>query len=228
MRIRLQILSACVLISTLPAAWAAGGAPMSVPQMSSSHEESPQDKAKGLYNDGVRAVRKADRSQAASTQLTDAGKKSKALREAHDQYVSALAKFEQAVNLDPRMHEAWNYVGYTNRKLGNYDVALAAYERTLALQPGYPEALEYRGEAYLAMSRIADAEQAYLDLFASNRGLADKLLLAMKSWIDAQRTTAAGVDATAVNDLDKWVNERTQIAGQTAALTRAGAASSWQ
>ena len=228
MRIRLQILSACVFISTLPATWAAGGAPMSVPQMSSSREESPQDKAKGLYNDGVHAVRKADRFQAASTQLTDAGKKSKALREAHDQYASALVKFEQAVNLDPRMHEAWNYVGYTNRKLGNYDIALAAYERTLALQPGYPEALEYRGEAYLAMSRIADAEQAYLDLFASNRGLADKLLVAMRSWIDAQRMTAAGIDATAVNDLDKWVHERTQIAGQTASLTRAGVASSWQ
>jgi tetratricopeptide (TPR) repeat protein len=228
MRIRLQILSACLLVPALPAAWAAGGGAMSMPQMSSPREQSPQDKAKSLYNDGVRVVGKADKCQASSALLVDPGKKSKALREAHDLYASSLTKFMEAANLDPQMHEAWNYVGYTNRKLGNYDVALAAYERALALHPGYPEALEYRGEAFLAVNRVADAQQAYLDLFASNRGLADKLLAAMKSWIDTQRTAGTGTDATAVNDLDKWVQERSQIAGQTAALTREGTASSWQ
>jgi tetratricopeptide (TPR) repeat protein len=228
MRIRLQILSVCMLVPALPAAWAAGGGAMSMPQISSPRERSPQDQAKSLYNDGVRAVGKADKYQTSAAQLVDAGKKSKALREAHDLYASALTKFTQAANFDPNMHEAWNYVGYTNRKLGNYDVALAAYERALALHPGYPEALEYRGEAFLALNRVADAQQAYLDLFASNRNLADKLLLAMKSWIDTQRTAASGTDATAVNDLDKWVQERSQIAGQTAALTREGTASSWK
>jgi tetratricopeptide (TPR) repeat protein len=132
------------------------------------------------------------------------------------------------VKLDPNMYEAWNYVGYTNRKLGNYDIALAAYERALTLHPGYPEALEYRGEAFLALKRISDAQQAYLDLFAANRGLADKLLSAMKGWIDGQRTGVAGNDATTVDALDKWVQERAQIAGQTAALTREGAASGWR
>jgi tetratricopeptide (TPR) repeat protein len=226
MRIRL-VLSACMLVPTLPAAWAAGGAPMSMPSMSTPREQSPEDQAKSAYNDGVRDVRKADRFQDSAMQLTDARKKEKALRDAHDHYASSLTKFMQAAKLDPNMHEAWNYVGYTNRKLGNYDVALAAYERALALHPGYPEALEYRGEAFLALNRISDAQQAYLDLFASNRGLADKLLTAMKSWIDSQRT-ASGSDPTAVDALDKWVQERAQIAGQTAALTREGAASSWR
>ena len=227
MRTRL-FLASCVLVSAVPAAWAAGGAPMSMPSMSTSREQSPEDQAKSAYNDGVRDVRKADRFEASATQLSDAGKKEKALREAHDHYASSLTKFMQAAKLDPNMHEAWNYVGYTNRKLGNYDVALAAYERALALHPGYPEALEYRGEAFLALNRISDAQQAYLDLFATNRGLADRLLAAMKGWIDTQRTAASGSDATAVDALDKWVQERAQIAGQTAALTREGAASSWR
>jgi tetratricopeptide (TPR) repeat protein len=227
MRTRL-VLASCVLVATVPAAWAAGGGPVSVPSMSTSREQSPEDQAKSAYNDGVREVRKADRFQASATQLSDAGKKEKALREAHDHYASSLTKFMQAAKLDPNMHEAWNYVGYTNRKLGNYDVALAAYERALALHPGYPEALEYRGEAFLALNRISDAQQAYLDLFAGNRGLADKLLTAMKGWIDSQRAAASGSDATAVDALDKWVQERAQIAGQTAALTRDGAASSWR
>jgi len=224
------VLSACVLMSALPVAWAAGGGSMSMPRMNNAPQMmSPEDQAKSAYNDGVREVRKADKYQAAADGQTDAKKKDKALREAKEYYGSALTKFTEAVKYDPRMHEAWNYVGYTNRKLGEYDIALAAYERALALHPGYPEALEYRGEAFLALNRVADAQQAYLDLFASNRALADKLLAAMKGWVASQRTATSGAaDATAVDALDKWVQERTQIAAQTASLTRVGAASSWR
>src|ERR1700730_6781152 len=219
-------LAAFVLVAAGGAAWPAGGSPM--PSMPAAREQSPQEQAKSLYNDGIRDVHKADGFQADANQLTDAGKKDKALRKAHDHYTSSQTKFVQAVKLDPNMYEAWNYVGYTSRKLGNYDIALSAYERALSLHPGYPEALEYRGEAFLALNRISDAQQAYLDLFAANRGLADKLLSAMKGWIDGQRAGTAGNDATAVDALDKWVQERAQIAGQTAALTREGAASSWR
>jgi len=222
------VLSACVLISALPVAWAAGGGNMPMPRVNTP-QMSPEDQAKNAYNDGVREVHKADRYQAWADGQSDAKKKDKALREAKEHYTAALAKFTAAVKFDPRMHEAWNYVGYTNRKLGEYDIALAAYERALALHPGYPEALEYRGEAFLALHRISDAQQAYLDLFAANRQLADKLLTAMKGWVSTQRTTASGgADATAVDALDKWVQERAQIASQTASLTRAGAASSWR
>jgi tetratricopeptide (TPR) repeat protein len=222
------VLSACFLISALPVAWGAGGGNMPMPHTNTPQVTSPEDQAKSAYNDGVRAVHKADKYQAAADEQTDAKKKDKALREAKEHYTAALAKFTQAVQFDPRMHEAWNYVGYTNRKLGEYDTALAAYERALTLHPGYPEALEYRGEAFLALHRISDAQQAYLDLFASNRQLADKLLTAMKGWVTTQRATPSGADATAVTALDKWVQERAQIAGQTASLTRAGAASSWR
>ena len=125
------------------------------------------------------------------------------------------------------MPEAWNYVGYTSRKLGNYEDALKAYSNALLLRPGYPEAIEYRGEALLAVNRVADAQQSYLDLFASNRALANKLLESMKSWIATQRSAATSGTASSVDDLDKWVQERAQIAGQTASLTREGTAESW-
>jgi tetratricopeptide (TPR) repeat protein len=223
------VLSTCVLMSALPAAWAAGGGSMSMPRVNTPQVSSPEDQAKSAYNDGVRDVHKADKYQTSADGQTDAKKKDKALREAKEYYTSALAKFTQAVKFDPRMHEAWNYVGYTNRKLGEYQTALAAYERALVLHPGYPEALEYRGEAFLALHRISDAEQAYLDLFAANRQLADKLLTAMKGWVTTQRTAnSGGSDATAVDAFDKWVQERAQIASQTASLTRAGAASTWR
>jgi tetratricopeptide (TPR) repeat protein len=223
LRARGALLSGCLLLAAVPAAWANGGGSMSMPSMS---EQSPEDKAKSLYNQGVHDVKKADKYQTSAAELTDARKKEHALHEAQEYYSSALAKFQQAAQNDPRMPEAWNYVGYTNRKLGNYDTALTAYGQALTLKPGYPDALEYRGEAFLGLNRVADAQQAYLDLFAGDRVLADKLLAAMKSWLATQRASSSA-DTNTVNELDKWIQERTAIAGQTASLTREGAAASW-
>jgi tetratricopeptide (TPR) repeat protein len=230
MRIALQVLSACLLASGMSAGWANGGGGMSMPATPRPmpREQTPQQKAKDAYNDGVHDVKKADKAQAAAAQTTDAGKKDKAAHEAQDRYTEALAKFREATGLDATLYEAWNYLGYTNRKLGHYDEALAAYDKALTLKPGYADALEYRGEAYLALNRIPDAQQAYLDLYAGNRALAGKLLTAMKSWVADQRANAAGSHAANLDELDKWIGERAQIAGQTAALTRAGTAASWR
>jgi tetratricopeptide (TPR) repeat protein len=226
MRTALKVLSACLLAGALPPAMASGGGTMPAPSM--PRVATPEQQARDLYNDGVGAVRKADKVEAEAARATDAGKKDKATRESHDRYATALGKFEQSVQLDPQRYEAWNYVGYTSRKLGRYDDALAAYDKALALKPGYPEAVEYRGEAYLAVNRLADARQAYLDLFAGNRALAEKLLSAMKAWVATQRAAPAGDNAAGVDELDKWIQERAQIAGQTAALTRAGTAAAWR
>jgi tetratricopeptide (TPR) repeat protein len=225
MKMRMQVWSACLLVATtVPAAWANGGGPE--PEMRAPREQTPEETAKTLYNEGVHDVKKADKYQADAARLTDSKKKDRAGREAQEYYASALKRFQQAAQTNPQMPEAWNYVGYTNRHLGNYDAALSAYEQALTLRPGYPDALEYRGEAFLGLNRIADAKQAYLDLFAGNRQLADKLLVAMRGWLDGQKASAAA-DATAVGEFDKWIQERSAIAGQTAALTRDGAAGSW-
>ena len=222
MKVCVPIISTCLLMAAMPAARANGGGP----EITTPREQTPQEQAKTLYNQGVHDVKKADKYQASAAQSADAGKKDRAAREAQEYYSSALKRFQQAAQTDPQMPEAWNYVGYTNRHLGNYDAALTAYQQALTLRPGYPDALEYRGEAFLGLSRIADAQQAYLDLFAASRPLADKLLLAMRGWLDAQKASASA-DATAVGELDKWIQERSTIAGQTAALTRGGAGSSW-
>ena len=228
MRLALRLFLAALLADLSLAAFANGGGGMSMPSMPTPRAETPQQKARDAYNDGVRSVKKADKAQQTAAEATDAGKKDKAAHEAHDAYAAALTKFTEATGLDPTLHEAWNYVGYTNRKLGNYDDALAAYDKALVIKPGYPDALEYRGEAYLGLGRIPDAQQAYLDLYAGNRALAGKLLGAMKSWSAAQRSSPAGSSATNLDELDKWIQERTQIASQTAALTREGTAASWR
>jgi tetratricopeptide (TPR) repeat protein len=226
----LKVLSVSLMVTAVPLALANGGGGMSMPSpsMSMPRVETPQQKARDAYNDGVRYVKRADKAQEAAAAQTDAGKKDKATHEAQESYGSARGKFTEAVGLDPTLHEAWNYVGYTNRKLGNYDDALAAYDKALSLKPGYADALEYRGEAYLGLSRVPDAQRAYLDLYAGNRALAGKLLTAMKSWSAVQRSNAQGNSGVNLDELDKWIQERAQIAGQTAALTREGTAASWR
>lgn len=209
-------------------ALASGGGAMSMSPPSMPRVASPAEQARELYNNGVRYVTKADKADLEAARVSDGNVKERDLRESHDRYASALGKFEQAVQLDPQRYEAWNYVGYTSRKLGHYDDALAAYDKALSLKPGYPDAIEYRGEAYLAVNRLDDAKQAYLDLFAGNRKLADKLLGAMKDWVAAQRAAPAGDHAASADELDKWIQERSQIAAQTAALTRAGTATAWR
>jgi len=97
----------------------------------------------------------------------------------------------------------------------------------LSLEAGLSRrAWNIEGKHFLALNRVGDAKQAYLDLFAGNRQLADKLLAAMRGcWT---RRGFASADAAAVSDMDKWIQERSTIAGQTAALTREGTAASWK
>lgn len=229
MRPASRLMFACLLATAVPAWSNGGGGGMSMPQRMPDRprEVTPEEQAKSAYNDGVHYVKKADKAQAASLEAKDAGKKDKQAKEAQEPYARALESFKRAADLDFTLPEAWNYVGYTSRKLGHYEDALAAYDKALNLKPGYTDALEYRGEAFLAMNRISDAQQAYLDLYAGDRALAGKLLTAMRGWLTTQRASPAG---TAINldDVDKWIQERAQIAGQTASLTRAGTAASWR
>lgn len=231
MRIPVLMSSAALMLTVGSPVFASGGGMMHTTpppaQQQLPRMETPAQKAASVYNDAVRTVKKADKAQEASTAATDAGKKDKAAHEANDKYTAAHAKFNEATQIDPTMPEAWNYLGYTSRKLGNYQDALAAYEKALSLKPGYPDALEYRGEAYLGVDHVPDAKQAYLDLYPGNRALADKLLNAMKAWVATQRAAPGGASA-GVDDFDHWIQERAQISAQTASLTRAGTAASWR
>jgi tetratricopeptide (TPR) repeat protein len=211
MRIRALVILSAALLLAPPLARAIpspsldddGSAPKAAP--------SAQDSA--LYNDALKLLKKGDDLQGQA--------------DAREAYASARTKLQALVARSPQWAEAWNALGYTQRRLGSYDDALASYARALDLKPGYPEALEYRGEAYLRLNRIQDAKQAYLDLFATDRTIAATLLESMKTWLKAQRG-ATGVDAGVLTDLEQWVQERSQIATQTAALTRAGAAAGWR
>lgn len=210
MRTRATLILGCVLLSAAPLAWSipsdaldSGSAPTTA--------ASPQDTS--AYTAALVLMKQGD----------DLGSQTGA----KEAYGSARTKLQSLVGRSPQFAEAWNALGYTQRKLGAFDDALASYSKALELKPGYPEALEYRGEAFLRMNRIHDAKQAYLDLFASNRKIAATLLDSMKLYLKNPQGTKK-VDADELTDLKQWVQERSQIAAQTAALTREGAAASWR
>ena len=224
------VLTLTLLLATGTTFGAGGGSMPSgggMSNMQTREPASPEDQARDQYNAGVRLVEKADvdaTQSADPAQSVNERKQQKALAKANKNYANALKKFSRAVELQPQMFQAWNYVGYTNRKLGRYEAALEAYDRALSLKPGFPEAIEYRGHAYLGLGRLSEAKGAYLSLFSSNRKLAAQLLAGMQAWVGAHRAAPDGLD---VESFAAWVNERGTIASQTASLTREGASAGW-
>lgn len=112
-----------------------------------------------IMGDAAQAAGTDDGSSAAAVDypavkaMVDAGKYSDA--------VPLLAAMTKA---DPKNADAWNLLGYSNRKLKNYDVAAAAYETALSINPGHLGALEYQGEMYLETGKgdLAKANLAKL------------------------------------------------------------------
>lgn len=107
------------------------------------------------------------------------------------------------------MHEAYTYVGYANRKLGNHAKALEAYEQALRIFPDYPYAIEYQGQAFLGLNRIEEARFNYLRLYALNKGQAAKLLVAMRAWVAANAST--GLEGVDVGEFTEWVARRSEL-----------------
>lgn len=73
-------------------------------------------------------------------------------------YKTALGHLTQAAQKLPNDADVQNLLGYSYRKLGNYDKALEHYRAALKLDPGHRGAHEYLGELYLETNRLADAE----------------------------------------------------------------------
>lgn len=65
---------------------------------------------------------------------------------------------------DKRNPEVLNGLGYTNRKLGQFDEAIRYYQQAIALDPDYAEAREYLGEGYVTMGKLDLAKQQLAEI----------------------------------------------------------------
>jgi tetratricopeptide (TPR) repeat protein len=222
-------LTAAFAVAPFGAALAHGGGsmPSGSSGMVTATPRNTADAAKSAYNAGVRSIKKAQEYDAEAAKASTPEKAAKAHEKGQKSYHDSLGSFIDAVGADPKMYEAWNYLGFANRHLGNYEDALGAYAKALEINPNYPDAIEYRGEAYLGLNQIEDAKGAYMALFRASRPLADELMAAMHHWADARHQDAQGLSSADVEAFTKWMDERAGIAAQTASLA-IGAAQPWR
>jgi len=98
--------------------------------------------------DDSEAKKAADPNFAAAKQMVEDGK-----------YAEAIPLLEKVVAGDKENADAFNYLGYSNRQLGNHDAALTNYQAALALEPRHRGANEYLGELYLILGQLDKAEE---------------------------------------------------------------------
>lgn len=74
------------------------------------------------------------------------------------QYRKAIGILEKLVAKNPRNADAYNYLGYSHRELGEYDKAKGYYAKALDLYPNHRGANEYLGQLYLKTGDKAGAK----------------------------------------------------------------------
>jgi tetratricopeptide (TPR) repeat protein len=143
---------------------------------SGSKEKTPEEtasdnarKATSAYNDGVRKMEHADQVGLKGDATYAYNYRSASDGKVRHEYEQAVEDFEKAIKLSPTMKEAHNNLGYCYRKLGKLNASLSAYDKAIALDANFAQAREYRGETYLALDRLpeAEAELAFLQKLKS-------------------------------------------------------------
>ena len=74
-------------------------------------------------------------------------------------YNRAIELLQKVVAGDSQNADAWNYLGFSQRKLKKFDQALGAYQKALAIDPEHRGANEYLGELYLRTGNLAKAKE---------------------------------------------------------------------
>ncbi len=202
---RTHLISALAILALAPAAWAVpDGGGMMGGRGGAAANQDPKEAAKTSFKtgfDGVQAVAKleleAQAMPAIASQYRDTAKAG--LSKARD-------NFRKAVAADPEMKESWNMLGFTSRKLGDYQESLKAYEKALALSPNYPEAIEYRAELYLLTGRLDQTKEAYATLLKLEPSYAGVLKTSMQDFLKSKQAFPASVKPKESEDFAKWVS----------------------
>ena len=101
-----------------------------------------------LYDDAVKLVKRAGKLE-----------KKENLDKAKKLYVQAFSKLEKAYQSDKKNPDILNYMGFTTRKVGNFDQAEKFYLEGLKIKPNHNGINEYLGELYVQTDRIDKAKE---------------------------------------------------------------------
>ena len=114
----------------------------------SAGSDSSEDTKSNYYNDAKKLVKQAGKFE----------KKEKADK-AKKLYTQAFKKLEKAYSSDSKNPDILNYLGYTSRKIGNFDQAEKFYLKGLSIKPDHNGINEYLGELYVQTDRIDKAKE---------------------------------------------------------------------
>ena len=85
--------------------------------------------------------------------------KKEKLDKAKKLYAEAFSKLEKAYKSDKKNPDILNYMGFTTRKVGNFDQAEKFYLEGLKIKPNHNGINEYLGELYVATNRLDLAKE---------------------------------------------------------------------
>ena len=115
---------------------------------SSSSSSGSENSKESLYDDAVKLVKRAGK-----LEKKDKTEKAKKL------YTQAFKKLEKAYKSDKKNPDVLNYMGFTTRKVGNFDKAEKYYLEGLKINPNHNGINEYLGELYVQTNRIDKANE---------------------------------------------------------------------
>ena len=113
-----------------------------------SDSSSSSSNETSLYEDAVKLVKRAGKFE-----KKEKNKKAKKL------YTEAFNKLEKAHKSDKKNPDILNYMGFTSRKVGNFDQAEKFYLKGLNIKPNHNGINEYLGELYVQTNRIDKANE---------------------------------------------------------------------
>jgi tetratricopeptide (TPR) repeat protein len=204
---RIHLISALAVLALAPAAHAIPDAngnlvdPAAAAAPDLSNDGAMQ--ARLQYNLGFETFQKTTELEMAGASFTGAKARDNA-QAVSDGFRKARDNFRSAAAAEPTMKEAWNMVGYTSRRVGDYEESLAAYDKALALAPDYPEAIEYRAELFLLTGRLAQVRDAYAVLQKFSPSYAATLKTSIKDFLKSRKPLPAAVQPAEREAFAAW------------------------
>ncbi len=114
----------------------------------SAGSDSSDDSKSNYYDEAKSLVKRAGKLE--KKEKTDKAKKL---------YSQAFKKLEKAYSSDKKNPDILNYMGYTSRKIGNFEQAEKFYLTGLKIKPDHNGINEYLGELYVQTNRIDKANE---------------------------------------------------------------------
>ena len=115
---------------------------------SAATDSSSSDSKSNYFNDAKKLVKKAGKLE-----------KKEKIDKAKKLYSQAFKKLEKAYSSEKKNPDILNYMGYTSRKIGNFEQAEKFYLTGLSIKPDHNGINEYLGELYVVTNRINLAKE---------------------------------------------------------------------